>query len=314
MRKIILPFFLIVLSLGFGQDTLNVCSFNIQFLGNFKNKDNATLSKILKPYDIVVIQELVAPPIPGKFPDKTPFKVDEESKAFYNEMKKQGFACWLSSEDTGPTNNHVNSTASEWWIVFYKATKVRGDSSRFYGFVSQPLVANPNQDRVSFVFPFKSVKGNSTFSLIPVHLNPGDSRDDYNRRQVEFNYLFNWTKKQTENNKDFIILGDCNIYEAAEFTPFIKLDFYSLNEKCKSTNTKIYESKEKGKPYDHVFYNSASKEDLLVNSFEVHDLKAQVKTINPGNVLEPYNHDDFRAKYSDHLPVSFKLITGKDKD
>ena len=306
--------FILISNLVFSQDTLNICSFNIQFLGNFKNKDNATLSKILKPYDIVVIQELVAPPFPGQFADKSPYKVDEESKAFYNEMKKQGFACWLSTEDTGPTNNHVNSTASEWWIIFYKTSKVRGDSTRFHGFVSQPLVANPNQDRVSFVFPFKSVKGNSTFSLIPVHLNPGDSKDDYSRRQVEFNYLFNWTKTQTEMNKDFLILGDCNIYKAEEFTPFKKLDFYSLNDKCKSTNTKIYESQEKGKPYDHIFYNSNSKEDLILSSFEVHDLKAQVKAINPGNIIEPYDHDDFRAKYSDHLPVSFKLITGRDSD
>lgn len=313
MKKLILVFTLLNVY-GFSQDTLNICSFNIQFLGNFKNKDNATLSKILKSYDIVVIQELVAPPFPGKFPDKTSYKVDEESKAFYNEMIKQGFACWLSTEDTGPTNNHVNSTASEWWIIFYKTTKVRGDSTRFHGFVSQPLVANPNQDRVSFVFPFKSVNGNTTFSLIPVHLNPGDSKEDYSRRQVEFNYLFNWTKKQTESNKDFIVLGDCNIYQESEFVPFKKLDYFSLNNKCKSTNTKIYESKEKGKPYDHVFYNSANKEDLLLNSFEVHDLRSQVKAINPGNIVEPYDHDDFRSKYSDHLPISFKLITGKDSD
>ena len=80
--------FVLISNLGFSQDTLKICSFNIQFLGNFKNKDNATLSEILKPYDIVVIQELVAPPFPGTFVDKTPYKVDEESKAFYNEMKK----------------------------------------------------------------------------------------------------------------------------------------------------------------------------------------------------------------------------------
>lgn len=314
MIKKLIFIFVFLCRFVFSQDTLNICSFNIQFLGNFKNKDNVTLSKILKPFDIVVIQELVAPPFPGKFPDNIPFKVDEESKAFYTEMKKQGFACWLSTEDTGPTNNHINSTASEWWIIFYKTAKVRGDSTRFHGFVSQPLVANPNQDRVSFIFPFKSVKGNTTFSLIPVHLNPGDSKEDYSRRQVEFNYLFNWTKTQTEMNKDFLILGDCNIYKADEFTPFKKLDFYSLNDKCKSTNTKIYESQEKGKPYDHIFYNSNSKEDLILSSFEVHDLKAQVKAINPGNITEPYDHDDFRAKYSDHLPVSFMMITGRDSD
>ena len=314
MQKLISILFILVLSTSYTQDTLNICSFNIQFLGNFKNKDNATLAKILKPYDIVIIQELVAPPFPGKFPDNIPFKVDEESKAFYNEMKKQGFACWLSTEDTGPTNNHVNSTASEWWIIFYKTSKVRGDSTRFHGFVSQPLVANPNQDRVSFVFPFKSLKGNSTFSIIPVHLNPGDSKEDYNRRQVEFSFLFNWTKKQKESNKDFYIVGDCNIYESSEFASFKSFDYYSLNDKCKSTNTKIYETKEKGKPYDHVFYNSHSIEDLVLSSFKVIDLKKLVKEIKPTNVIEPYDHDDFRAKYSDHLPVVFQIVTGKDKD
>lgn len=268
----------------------------------------------MKPYDMVIIQELVAPPIAGFFEDHTPYKIDEESKAFLTEMKKAGFSFWLSSEDTGPTKNHVNSSASEWWIVFYKRNKIHCDSSRYFGFVSQPLVANPNQDRVSYVFPFKTVKGNSTFSVIPVHLNPGDAKEDYARRQVEFSYLFNWTKKQPEKNKDFFVLGDCNIYESSEFLHFKSLDFYSLNEKCKFTNTKIYESKEKGKPYDHVFYNSHSKEDLILNSFSAIDLLKAAKAFNPTNVIEPYNHDDFRTKYSDHLPVVFQLITGKDTD
>jgi hypothetical protein len=293
---------------------LKFCSFNIQFLGHFKNKDNSTLSKILIPYDIVVIQELVAPPIKGNFTDNSPYKIDEESKAFLEEMKKTGFDFWLSTDDTGPTKNQTNSTASEWWIVFYKRSKVLPDSSRYFGFVSQPLVANPNQDRVSFVFPFKSNKGNSTFSIIPVHLNPGDSQEDFIRRQTEFNYLFNWVKKQSETNKDFWIIGDCNIYKSNEFEKFKTLDFFSLNDKCKPTNTKIYESMDKGKPYDHVFYNSHSKEDLIIKSFQVIDLKNEIKRINPSNFVEPYNHDDFRAKYSDHLPVTFNMITGKDTD
>ena len=314
MKNTLLFYFFLATSILYGQDTLNICSFNIQFLGNFKNKDNATISKIMKPYDMVIIQELVAPPVAGFFGDHTPYQIDEESKAFLTEMKKAGFSFWLSAEDTGPTKNHVNSTASEWWIVFYKRNKIHCDSSRFFGFVSEPLVANPNQDRVSYVFPFKTVKGNSTFSVIPVHLNPGDAKEDYARRQVEFSYLFNWTKKQPEKNKDFFVLGDCNIYESSEFLHFKSLDFFSLNEKCKFTNTKIYESKEKGKPYDHIFYNSHSKEDLILNSFSAIDLRKAAKTFNPTNVIEPYDHDDFRTKYSDHLPVVFQLITGKDTD
>jgi len=306
--------FIFIVQFASAQDTLSLCSFNIQFLGHFKNKDNTTLSKILSPYDVVIIQELVAPPVKGKFSDNSPYKVDEESKAFLDEMKKFGFEFWLSTDDTGPTKNQTNSTASEWWIIFYKKTKVIPDSSRFFGFVSHPLVANTNQDRVSYVFPFKSFNGNSTFSLIPVHLNPGDSKEDYDRRQTEFNYLFKWTKEQSETNKDFLIVGDCNIYKSGEFEKFNLIDFYSLNNKCNPTNTKIYESITKGKPYDHVFYNSHSTEDLVLSSFQVIDLKSEVKKYNSTNIIEPYNHDDFRAKYSDHLPVTFQIITGKDTD
>jgi hypothetical protein len=306
--------FVVFCQVAFSQDTINLCSFNIQFLGHFKNKDNSTLSKILSPYDVVIIQELVAPPVPGKFSDNSPYKVDAESKAFLEEMKISGFEFWLSTDDTGPTKNQTNSTASEWWIIFYKRHKIVPDSSRYFGFVSQQLVANSNLDRVPYVFPFKTIQENSTFSLIPVHLNPGDSQEDYKRRQTEFSYLFNWTKNQSESNKDFFIVGDCNIYKSEEFEKFKSIDYYSLNEKCNLTNTKIYESKTKGKPYDHLFYNSNSKEDLILNSFKVIDLLSEVKKYNPTNVIEPYNHDDFRAKYSDHLPFTFQLITGKDTD
>lgn len=42
--------------------SLQVCSFNIQFLGSSTSRDDVALSSILKDYDIVVIQEFVARP------------------------------------------------------------------------------------------------------------------------------------------------------------------------------------------------------------------------------------------------------------
>ena len=48
---------------------LKICSFNIQFLGHFKSRDNETLGNILSQYDLVVIQEMVAPPVDGEFPN-----------------------------------------------------------------------------------------------------------------------------------------------------------------------------------------------------------------------------------------------------
>lgn len=100
-------------------------SFNIQFLGNFKNRDNNALAALMTPYDIVVIQELVAPPFAGSFPDGTDYRPDLEAQQFFDAMTAKGFDFILSEEDTGTNDRvHINSTATEWWVVFYKPAVV----------------------------------------------------------------------------------------------------------------------------------------------------------------------------------------------
>ena len=79
MKKLFIFLFIINIIYCSGQEELKICSFNIQFLGHFKNKENKTLAKFLNPYDIVVIQEMVAPPSNGMYSDKTPYKKDIES-------------------------------------------------------------------------------------------------------------------------------------------------------------------------------------------------------------------------------------------
>ena len=166
------------------QEELKICSFNIQFLGHFKNKENKILASSLKAYDIVVIQEMVAPPTNGKYSDNSPYKADLESAGFTKEMQLNGFKYWLSTDDTGPTKNQTASAASEWWIVFYRPNKVLADSSRFYGFISSPLSGNLSYERVPFAFPFQSVNEKTTFTLIPVHLKPGNRKEDQINQQI----------------------------------------------------------------------------------------------------------------------------------
>ncbi|MDX2361730.1 MAG: hypothetical protein QNK23_13055 [Crocinitomicaceae bacterium] len=296
-------------------DTLNICSFNIQFLGSFKNRQDSALSQILVPYDIVVIQELVSPPCDGVYPDGSTYSADDESASFVGEMEEQGFSYWLSEEDTGPKKNHNNSTGSEWWITFYRAEKVLPDSSRFYGFLDTTRILNANFDRVPYAFPFKSVDGRTDFTLISVHLKPGDGRADRARRQHELVSLFDWVDAQNEENLDFITLGDCNIYKLEEFVHFEAEDMFSLNRECKSTNTKLYELASKGRPYDHVFYQTATEEDLVGGSFRVEDLMGMLKPCFESPFpYEPYVHDTFRTRFSDHVPVSFKMLIGTDTD
>jgi exonuclease III len=317
MSKILVLFFTFVFFLGHSQDTLSICSFNIQFLGHFQTRENAILAEIVKDNDIVVVQEMVAAPIAGVYPDGTAYQKDKESAAFVDEMKKRGFSYWMSNEDTGPTKNHTPTPASEWWIVFYKSKTVQPDSvNRFYGFISDPKIKNTTFQRVPYAFPFKAVNGKSNFTLISVHLQPGDSSDEKLVRQRELKGLFDWVSSQTEKNKDYYVLGDCNIYKQDEFISYNEKGFWSLNEKCLNTNSSLYRGPTKGYPYDHVFYGTSSKEDLILNSFEVVDLKQEiVEHSEPGQFnLEPYVHDYFRTKFSDHLPVTFKLVTGRDKD
>lgn len=309
--------FFTFLSLGtLAQDTLDICSFNIQFLGHFKERKNDILAEILKDYDIVVVQELVAPPVNGKYPNGNSYKKDAEGALFVEEMTKRGFSFWLSEEDTGPQKNHTPTTASEWWIAFYKPQTVEPDSARCYGFVSRPLTINPYFKRVPYAFPFRTKDRKSNFTLVSVHLQPGNGLDDRQCRKNELSELFKWSTNQWESNKDFIVLGDCNIYNQEELLPFQTIGLQTLNANFISTNTKMYESSDKGEPYDHVFHFSSTAEDLVPGSFKVIDLIAELKSFQHSITipLEPYVHDLFRTAFSDHVPVSFQLISGKDSD
>lgn len=303
------------------SDTINVCSFNIQFLGHFKNRDNQFLASMVDNYDIVVVQELVAPPIDGKYPDGTSYKADKESKAFFEEMTALDFEYWISEEDTGPTKNHTSSSASEWWIVFYRADKVMPDTlHQAYGFLDTALVGNEQFERVPYAFPFKAVNGELDFTLISVHLNPGGAGADMERRNAELTGISNWVEDQRndEVNKDYYILGDCNIENQRELNalrdnPFFA-DYTSLNDSCRPTNTKYYEDPLKGKPYDHIFYGYTCKEDLILDSFKVLDFYSRLEAIGRAQEYIPYEHNSFRTSFSDHMPVSFQLVSGRDTD
>lgn len=311
-RSTLFCLFVFVASFSIAQDTLNICSFNIQFLGHFKDRNNEFLAEVLSPFDIVVIQEMVAPPIDGVYPNGLAYKQDLESASFVQEMAKRGFQYWLSEEDTGPSRNHLASTASEWWISFYRPDKVIPDSSRAFGFLSKIRAGNPTFERVPYAFPFSSLDGSSNFTLISAHLRPGDRSEDFLKRSQEINGVVDWIQKQTETNKDFYLLGDCNIYGEKELQPFHEKGFSSLNNQCLSTNTKMYEDESKGKPYDHVFYAEHSTEDIIPSSFTVVNLFGLVQ--KAGMTFTPYDHDQFRTSFSDHVPISYQIVTGKDSD
>lgn len=316
--------------------TNKICSFNIQFLGNSKLRRSRDLAHFLEASDcdLVVVQELVAPPdlrlLPasehyGKtelatFPDGSPHNPNPINTEFFLEMAKAGYDGFLlSPEDTGTgPKNHLNSSATEWFVAFYKTEIFEIAQDLPNGFLSNVVAANPGYDRVPFAFPFRTKGATFDFVLISVHLHPGPSKTDQARRSEEIKNIFMWinANQKFSTEKDYIILGDMNLENANELSQNITgTRFISLNKNAKqNTNTNPVSPK----PYDHVFISPKdSREIESIDNFEVMNLIVGMMTYwdldpstYPGN---PYSHNMFRMYFSDHHPVGFNIKPG-DRD
>lgn len=306
------------------QTFLRVCSFNIQFLGNSKTRDNQALATLVKDFDLVVVQELVAPPYTGTFPNGEPFKPDSEAAKFFDPMKANGFEFKLSEEDTGTGDTiHSNGTSTEWFVTFFKPTVVGEAKDLPSGFLADDRSNHPDYERVPYAFGFRAKAGAPDFVLISVHLMPGDEPSAKARRKHELASIAKWIDAHDDKEKDFIILGDMNIEDAAELADATPQGRLSLNDECRRTNTLINDKPGKGaKPYDQVMYNTTfTKNEIdLSFDFKVIDLIEAMRPFWPADSGkpypgDPYDHDKFRTAYSDHHPVEFRiLITQTDDD
>ncbi len=307
--------------------SVTICSFNIQFLGYSTRRDNAALANTLKDYDIVIVQELVAPPDPAefpnvskKFPDGKDVKADAEATNFFKEMKGHGFEFKLSEEDTGTGKRiHVNSSATEWFVMFYKPEMIETPADLPSGFLAEDRSNHADYERVPYAFPVRTKPDKALdFVLISVHLKPGKGPKSRARRKHELQSIGEWVKLNDDTEKDFIILGDMNIYKEVELCAATPEGFLSLNDECRATNT----SPRSPWPYDHVMYRPVHTTKLELDmdfDLEVVDLLEVMKDCwdesegsFPG---EPYHHHRFRAYYSDHHPVVFRMtIPATDDD
>lgn len=297
-------------------DEIRVVSFNIQFLGNFKDRRNEDLADMLAPYDLVFVQELVAPPFPGTFPDGSAYRPDEEARAFFDAMQAKGFDFALSEEDTGTgERNHLNSTATEWFVAFYKSFSLSPDDALAHGFLAEDRTDNPDYERVPYAFAFKA--GDVDLVFISAHLQPGGGSDDTARRAHELDSIFSWISSQSGSERDYVVLGDMNIEDCGELASVLPEGHASLNGACQATNTNINGPK----PYDHVIYDiqASAPEIDTEHGLIVINLIEEMKLRWPNNAGlfpgDPYDHDEFRKRYSDHNPVLFWVRTdGPDDD
>lgn len=306
------------------EQSLAITSFNIQFLGQSKRRDDAALALILRDYDIVVVQELISPPYEGNFPDGSAFNPDDDSAEFFDAMTALGFEYALSSEDTGSGDtNHSNGSGTEWWVVFYKDDKVDIAVGLPTEFLADDRTNHDDYERVPHAFAFQTPDGGLDFVLISVHLQPGGSSAAMARRKVELEAIADWVNDHDDQEKDFIILGDMNIEDCEELAEATPSGFVSLNDECEATNTNVNGPK----PYDHVMYRRRFTKEIDARyDFRVYNLIEAMRPFwnsndpYPGGSVNPigfpeYDHNEFRAFYSDHHPVVFKMtVTAEDDD
>lgn len=295
---------------------LTVCSFNIQFLGNSRLRNDQALADVVAPYDIVVVQELVSPPYAGRFPDGSPFKPDAESAEFFAAMQQHGFKWLLSEEDTGTGDAiHRNGSSTEWWVAFYRPDRVQLATDLPTGFLASDRSNHDYFERVPYAFGFRTPDNTLDFVLISVHLMPGGGRRETARRHQELSAIAAWVDAHDQVERDFIILGDMNIEDAEELAMVTPPGFVSLNDECRPTNTNISGPK----PYDHVMFNVSSSLEVdrsfdmqVVNLIEEMQDDWTLPEPYPGS---PYNHNEFRKYFSDHHPVVFRMtIPTQDDD
>ena len=124
-----------------------------------------------------------------------------------------------------------------------------------------------------------------------------------------------WINDHNAVERDFVILGDMNIEDAAELAEVTPAGFVSLNDECRPTNTNVNGPK----PYDHVMVNPAFTTEAdwgfdlqVINLVEAMRSVWVLPEPYPG---DPYVHNEFKQYYSDHHPVVFRLGgTGADDD
>ncbi len=295
---------------------LMICSFNIQFVGHFKKKDDETLANVLQDFDIVVVQELVAPPTDGTYPNGEEYSTDQEASEFFQAMQAKGFVYHLSEEDTGSGDDiHKITSATEWWVTFYKSDSVEYVEDIPNGFLAQDRSNHDNYERVPYAFAFRTPNNNLDFVLISVHLQPGDSSSDQQRRLEELTAIAEWIDEKNEQEKDFIILGDMNIKNLQELGTATPQGFVSLNDECYATNTNLNTPK----PYDHVMYNQTYTTEIDTETdIHVIDLVEAVRPYWTSTDIafpgDPYDHNLFKQYYSDHNPIVFKMIIPTEDD
>ena len=171
------------------RNSIKILTWNIQDLGQSKDEEEiASIADILKSYDIVAVQEVVA---------KDPRGAQSVAK-IADKLNRMGSKWDYSISD--PTKS-PSSHMSERYAYFWKTSKVK--------LISKPFLDNELEDkciREPYIAEFKLKNGDDSFYIVNYH-----SRVHSDHPENEIKYFKEYPKKL--NSDRIFILGDFNLNE-----------------------------------------------------------------------------------------------------
>lgn len=253
------------------QNSITILTWNIQDLGKSKDDDEIlTIAKIIKSYDIIAVQEVVA---------KDPRGAQAVAKIADN-LNRMG-SKWnysISKPTKSPSSN-----MSERYAYFWKTSKVK--------LVSKPFLDTELEDkciREPYIAEFKLKDGKDSFFIVNFH-----SRVHSENPENEIVYFKDYPKRL--NSDRVFILGDFNLDENHSvwnnlynmgYKPAIINSPTTLKRKCKRDkylNHKI----------DNIYFNTKNID--LINSGKI-DFVGECSNLNKARTI------------SDHLPVYIDCV------
>lgn len=237
MTRTPLIFFIVCLNytLLFSQ-TFSVLSWNIQNLG--RSKDDTEIQvivDILKSYDLVAIQEVVA---------KDPAGAQKVAQ-LADELNRKG-AKW--EYRVSPPTQSPSSYISERYAILWKPSKLELLGSPF---LDKELGEKIHREPFLAKFRIKKGRKNTFFYIVNFH-----ARRFNLKPQQEIQYFQDYLDRLGARN--FIIAGDFNLNERHKvwrklyrqgFSPAVERTPTTLKRKCKGKNYLNY-------PIDNIYYPS----------------------------------------------------------
>jgi hypothetical protein len=288
-----------------------VCSFDINQLGSYVEKDVRALAHVLANYDVVVVQGIVAPPYEGTFPNGDPYRPNVKVGQFFDEMTQRwGYAYALSEEDTGKRLiNHSNEPWTEWFVVFYDPVKLEPAAGLFQGFLADDVTANPLFDRVPYAFSLRHLETGFDFVLISVHLHEGSKEVDRAKRAEELEAISAWIDGQTTGETEYIALGSMNFADCTEILTCAPDECRFINPTTDGTCLATDATLAPSRPHDGVLFTQRVEVDYVFG-LRVIDLVAGLAAVwNPFDepIETAYEDLGFVRQISDHNPIVFRF-------